>query len=130
TNSSPAVGPCQVPTLWQGISPGSLERIVATALSMTGVLMPRTAISGLVCTTFLVLLGFPAVPQEPAGEGGDTESGPLTFNNACRWRRTTRSFGHRVDRSSRAPRWPWRIAEALTGGLCPPAYRPPPTPPS
>jgi hypothetical protein len=31
--------------------------------------MPRTAISGLVCTTFLVLLGFPAVPQEPAGKG-------------------------------------------------------------
>jgi hypothetical protein len=29
--------------------------------------MPRTAISGLVCTTFLVLLGFPAVPQEPCG---------------------------------------------------------------
>src|SRR6266478_1185397 len=32
--SSPAVGPCQVPTLWQGISPGSLERIVATARSI------------------------------------------------------------------------------------------------
>jgi hypothetical protein len=44
--------------------------------------MPRTAISGLVCTTFLVLLGFPAVPQEPAGKGADTESGQLTFNNA------------------------------------------------
>ena len=29
--------------------------------------MPRTGISELVCTTFLVLLGFPAVPQEPAG---------------------------------------------------------------
>jgi hypothetical protein len=37
--------------------------------------MPRTAISGLVCTTFLVLLGFPAVPQELAGKGADTESG-------------------------------------------------------
>jgi hypothetical protein len=33
-DSSPAVGPCQVPTLWQGISPGSLERIVATARSI------------------------------------------------------------------------------------------------
>jgi hypothetical protein len=31
--------------------------------------MPRTATSGLVCTTFLALLGFPAVPQEPAGKG-------------------------------------------------------------
>jgi hypothetical protein len=44
--------------------------------------MPRTAISGLVCTTFLVLLGFPAVPQEPAGKGADTESGQQTFNKA------------------------------------------------
>jgi hypothetical protein len=31
--------------------------------------MPRTAISGLVCTTFLVLLGFQAAPQEPGGKG-------------------------------------------------------------
>ncbi len=46
--------------------------------------MPRTAISGLVCTTFLVLLGFPAVPQEPAGKGADTESGQLF---ACELRR-------------------------------------------
>jgi len=37
--------------------------------------MPRTAISGLVCASFLVLLGFPAVPQEPARKGADTESG-------------------------------------------------------
>jgi hypothetical protein len=35
----------------------------ATRVQSPGVLMPRTAISGLVCTTFLVLLGFPAVPQ-------------------------------------------------------------------
>ncbi len=49
-----------------------------------GALMPRTAISGLVCTTFLVLLGFPAVPQEPAGKGADTESGQLF---ACELRR-------------------------------------------
>ena len=35
--------------------------------------MPRTAISGLVCITFLVLLGFPAVPQEPAGKGSPVE---------------------------------------------------------
>src|SRR5262245_44441311 len=56
----------------------------------SGAVMPRTAISGLVCTTFLVLLGFPAVPQEPAGKGADTESGQLTFNNACRTCHTTK----------------------------------------
>jgi hypothetical protein len=56
----------------------------ATRVQSPEALMPRTAISGLVCTTFLVLLGFPAVPQEPAGKGADTESGQQTFNNACR----------------------------------------------
>ena len=40
--------------------------------------MPRTAISGLLCITFLVLLGFPAVPQEPAAKGADTELGQQT----------------------------------------------------
>jgi cytochrome c len=58
--------------------------------------MPRTAISGLVCTTFLVLLGFPAVPQEPAGKGADTESGQLTFNNACRTCHTTKEGDNRL----------------------------------
>jgi len=58
--------------------------------------MPRTAISGLVCTTFLVLLGFPAVPQEPAGKGADTESGQRTFNNACRTCHTTKEGDHRL----------------------------------
>src|SRR5262249_29501781 len=53
--------------------------------------MPRTAISGLVCTTFLVLLGFPAVPQEPAAKGAATESGQQTFNNACRTCHTTKA---------------------------------------
>jgi cytochrome c len=57
--------------------------------------MARTAISGLVCTTFLVLLGFPAVPQEPAGKGADTESGQLTFNNACRTCHTTKEGDNR-----------------------------------
>jgi cytochrome c2 len=46
--------------------------------------MPRTAISGLVCTTFLVLLGFPAVPQEPAGKGADTEAGHYGFSSAMK----------------------------------------------
>jgi cytochrome c len=54
--------------------------------------MPRTAISGLVCTTFLVLLGFPAVPQESA----NTESGQLTFNNACRTCHTTKEGDNRL----------------------------------
>src|SRR5262245_13381910 len=57
--------------------------------------MPRTAISGLVCASFLVLLGFPAVPQEPAGKGADTESGQLTFNKACLTRQTTKEGGNR-----------------------------------
>ena len=39
----------------------------ATAFNRQEHVMPRTAISGLVCTTVLVLLGFPAVPQKPAG---------------------------------------------------------------
>ena len=58
--------------------------------------MPRTAISGLVCTTFLVLLGFPAVPQEPAGKGADTEAGQLTFNNACRTCHTAKEGDNRL----------------------------------
>src|SRR5947209_5531115 len=58
--------------------------------------MPRTAISGLVFTTFLVLLGFPAVPQEPARKGADTESGQLTFNNACRTCQTTKEGDNRL----------------------------------
>ena len=45
--------------------------------------MPRTTISRLVCTTSLMLLGFPAVSQESVRKGADTESGQLTFNNAC-----------------------------------------------
>ena len=59
-------------------------------------LMPRIAISGLVCTTFLVLLVFPAVPQEPAGKGVDTESGQRTFNNACRTCHTTKEGDNRL----------------------------------
>jgi cytochrome c len=58
--------------------------------------MPRTAISGLVCTTSLVLLGFPAVSQEPPGKGADTESGQLTFNNACRTCHTTKEGDNRL----------------------------------
>src|SRR5438105_14249829 len=67
----------------------------ATRVQSPEVLMPRTAISGLVCTTFLVLLGFPAVPQEPAGKGADTEAGQLTLNNACRTCQTTKEGDNR-----------------------------------
>src|SRR5262249_40097151 len=56
----------------------------ATRVQSPGALMPRTAISELVCTTFLVLLGFPAVPQEPAGKGADIEAGAQTINKASR----------------------------------------------
>src|SRR3989440_11675173 len=58
--------------------------------------MPRTAISGLVCTTSLVLLGFPAVSQEPPGKGADTESGQQTFNTACRTCHTTKEGDNRL----------------------------------
>lgn len=39
--------------------------------------MSRAAISGLVCTTFLVFLGFSAVPQERERKGAEAESGQL-----------------------------------------------------
>jgi cytochrome c len=60
--------------------------------------MPRTVISGLVCITFLMLLEFSAVPQEPARKGAeaDTESGQLTFNNACRTCHTTKEGDNRL----------------------------------
>ena len=59
--------------------------------------MPRTVISGLVCITFLMLLEFSAVPQ-PARKGADaaTESGQLTFNNACRTCHTTKEGDNRL----------------------------------
>jgi len=60
------------------------------------VLMPRPAISGVVCITFLMLLGFSAVPQEPARKGADTEAGQLTFNNACRTCHTTKEGDNRL----------------------------------
>ena len=58
--------------------------------------MSRTVISGLVCITFLMLLEFSAVPQEPARKGADTESGQLTFNNACRTCHTTKEGDNRL----------------------------------
>jgi cytochrome c len=58
--------------------------------------MPRTAISGLACTTFLVLLGFPALPEEPSAKGANIESGQQTFNNACRTCHTTKEGDNRL----------------------------------
>jgi cytochrome c len=58
--------------------------------------MPRPAIFGLIYTTFLMLLGFPAVPQEPAHKVADPESGQLTFNNACRTCHTTKDGDNRL----------------------------------
>jgi hypothetical protein len=40
--------------------------------------MPRPAISGVVSITFLMLLEFSAVPQEPARKGADTEAAPTS----------------------------------------------------
>src|SRR2546423_4269389 len=65
----------------------------ATRVQSPEALMPRTAISGLVCTTFLVLLVFPAVPQEPAGKGADPEAGPPTFKKASPTPPTTQERG-------------------------------------
>jgi hypothetical protein len=50
----------------------------------------------LVCTTFLVFLGFSAVPQESERKGADTESGQLTFNNACRTCHTIKEGDNRL----------------------------------
>src|SRR6266566_972384 len=61
-----------------------------------GSLMSRSAISGLVCTTFLMFLGFSAVPQESERKGADTESGQLTFNNVCRDCHTTEEGDNRL----------------------------------
>jgi cytochrome c len=58
--------------------------------------MPRSAVSGLAFATFLMLLGFSAVPQESARKGADTESGQLTFNNACRTCHTTKEGDNRL----------------------------------
>src|SRR5262249_15872319 len=58
--------------------------------------IPPAAISGLACITFLVLLGSPAVPKQPAGKGVDTESGQQTFNNACRTCHTTKEGDNRL----------------------------------
>jgi cytochrome c len=58
--------------------------------------MSRTANSGLMCTIFLTFLGFPAAPQEPARKSADTESGQLTFNNACRTCHTTKEGDNRL----------------------------------
>src|SRR2546429_9420449 len=53
--------------------------------------MPRIAIVGLACSTFLILLSSLAVPQEPRAG-----SGQLTFNNACRTCHTTKEGDNRL----------------------------------
>jgi len=57
--------------------------------------MPRIAIVGLACSTFLILLSSSAVPQE-ARAGADTGSGQLIFNNACRTCHTTKEGDNRL----------------------------------
>ena len=58
--------------------------------------MPRTAISGLICIIFLMLLGFSVLSQESGRKGADSESGQLTFNNACRTCHTTKEGDNRL----------------------------------
>jgi cytochrome c len=58
--------------------------------------MPRIAIVGLACSTFLILLSPSAVPQEPARAGADAGSGQLIFNNACRTCHTTKEGDNRL----------------------------------
>ena len=58
--------------------------------------MSRTTISRLVCTISLTLLGFPAAAQEAARKSADTESGQLTFNNACRTCHTIKEGDNRL----------------------------------
>src|SRR5690348_9465627 len=58
--------------------------------------MSRSVLSGFVCITFLMFLGFSAVTQESERRGADTESGQLTFNNACRTCHTTKEGDNRL----------------------------------
>jgi cytochrome c len=86
------------------------EHIVAAARSFARgthsdmeAFMPRIAIVGLTCSTFLILpspsfliLPSPsAVPQE-ARAGADAGSGQLIFNNACRTCHTTKEGDNRL----------------------------------
>ena len=57
--------------------------------------MPRIAIVGLACSTFLILLSSSAVPQE-ARAGADAGLGQLIFNNACRTCHTTKEGDNRL----------------------------------
>jgi cytochrome c len=57
--------------------------------------MPRIAIVGLACSTFLILPSPSAVPQE-ARAGADAGSGQLIFNNACRTCHTTKEGDNRL----------------------------------
>jgi hypothetical protein len=77
--------------------------------------MPRPAISGVVSITFLMLLGFSAVPQEPARKGADTEAAQLTFNNACRTCHTTKEgcAGRKTCRVSDCEREPKETSEPV-----------------
>jgi cytochrome c len=58
--------------------------------------MSRSVLSGFVCITFLMFLEFSAVTQESERRGADTESGQLTFNNACRTCHTTKEGDNRL----------------------------------
>jgi cytochrome c len=58
--------------------------------------MPRIAIVGIACSTFLILLSPSAVPQGPSPAVADTASGQLLFNNACRTCHTLKEGDNRL----------------------------------
>jgi cytochrome c len=58
--------------------------------------MPRIAIVGIACSSFLILLSPAAVLQGPSPAVADTASGQLLFNNACRTCHTLKEGDNRL----------------------------------
>jgi len=58
--------------------------------------MFHTAIAGLTCSAFLILLSSSSVSQELGRQGSDAASGEVIFNNACRTCHTTREGDNRL----------------------------------
>jgi cytochrome c len=58
--------------------------------------MPRIAIVGIACSTFLILLSPSALPEGPSSAAADTGPGQLLFNNACRTCHTLKDGDNRL----------------------------------
>jgi cytochrome c len=80
-------GPSQTTEMKKGCQFASAGRLQSR--------VPRIAIVGLACSTFLILLSSSAVPQE-ARAGADAGLGQLIFNNACRTCHTTKEGDNRL----------------------------------